>query len=392
MALTLDWPLVFPEGFARLRADLARSATDWNYLSAITGDGPVRDLEKALGRHFGSRWVVALTSGSMALHVALLASGVGPGDEVILPAVTWPQVIFAIRHCGATPVMADIAPRAVTVDPASVAKRLSAKTRAILATHLYGFPADLERLRSMAQSAGASLISDAAQGVGTLIRGKPVGTMGDFVALSFGRGKLLNAGEGGALICRRRELYERAIRVSQHPLRMHRDIDDPALRDGINPLGLNGRLHPLVASLALGQLQGLSRRRSLQVIRARFGQLVQDAQNAGLGGLLPSLPSWGNPSGVCLPLLDDIGERAGLLREVAGRSGYQLCEEAPPRLLSAMEPRSPLPFRGGTCGPKAKRIQHKALPCPNAEELSRNLRWSMRFDARELLKESLASG
>ena len=391
MHAKMDSPTVFPEAFARLKADLENAAADWSYLSAIPGDGPVRDLEHALGRHFGAQWVIAVTSGSMALHVALLAAGVGPGDEVIAPAVTWPQVIFAIRHCGATPVLADVGPRMVTVDPMSVANRVSRKTRVILATHLYGFPADMERLQAIAQSAGALLIADAAQGVGTLIRGKPIGSIGDFVALSFGRGKLLTAGEGGALICRTRKLYEKAVRLSQHPLRMHRDIDDPALRGAINPLALNGRLHPLVASLAIGQLQALSRRNFLPVIRDHFDRLVDDIRAAGHGGLLPSLPDCGNPSGVCLPLWGDIGAATRRLQEMAAHWGYRLCEATPP--LALCNPRGAsttnLLAEGNpwilatSCGGWNK--------CPNTHKLFLDLHWELRMDMWMLLEALEAS-
>ncbi len=368
-----DHPVLYPEAIDEIRNALARASADWDYLSAISGGGPVRRLETLLAHHLGGRWVVAMSSCSMALHVALLAAGVGPGDEVILPAVTWPQVLFSVLHCGARPVFADLSHRALTVDPKCVADLLTPRTKAIVAAHLYGFPADVARLRHLADRAGCPLVVDAAQGVGALLEGRPVGSVGDVVAFSFGRGKLLSAGEGGALLCRRRALYERAVRFSQHPLRMHRDLDDPGLRASIDPLALNGRLHPLVASLAHGQLRGLVSRGVMAGLRRRFDRLVSALKEGGYGDYLPDTPAWGHPSGAALPLLEPPPDGGESIRAIADRHGYAWLEHDPPVPLYRL-PRALPPGPGGPSGGK-NRTQRRpagrnARRWPNAEALS----------------------
>lgn len=295
--------LLYPEAVSRLTTDLERAASDWDYLSAVSGNGPVAEFEQIFSAVSGGKHAIAMTNATSALLTALMAAGVGRGDEVILPSHTWPQTLTPVLIAGATPVFADIEKRSASIDPKSVRRLITEKTKAIIGVHLYGIPADAPALEKIAAKYKCSLIFDAAQGFGSQFNNKPIGEYGDFVAYSFGRSKLFSIGEGGALICKTQKLFEKAVAFSQHPLRMHKDIDDIALRHAIDGVSMNFRMHPLIASLAIGQLEGFVKSGKLKKLHQKFNEACSLMNESGHKGLLPSIPTGALPSGVCLPLL-----------------------------------------------------------------------------------------
>ncbi|MEW6418370.1 MAG: aminotransferase class I/II-fold pyridoxal phosphate-dependent enzyme [Nitrospirota bacterium] len=295
--------LLYPEAIERLQRDLQNAITDWDYLSGISGEGPIAEFEAEFAKLNGSEYAIALTNATSALFVSLIASGIGKGDEVILPSYTWPQTLTPVILTGATPVFADIDSDTVTISPKSVEKLITRKTRAVIAVHLYGIPADVLQLDKIARDNGCILIYDSAQGFGAHFNNKPIGAYGNYVAYSLGRSKLFSVGEGGVLICRNRKLYERAIAFSQHPLRMHRDIDDTDLRMSIDGVSMNFRLHPLIASLALGQLKALIKYGKLKQLQARFKEVYERIKSTEAGCILPEIPVGASPSGICIPLI-----------------------------------------------------------------------------------------
>lgn len=296
-------PLLYPEAIKRVQIDLQRAMTDWDFLSGVSGDGPIREFEKWFAGIAGGRYAIALPNATSALFVALMSAGIGHGDEVILPAYSWPQTLTPVLLTGATPVFADIDADTVTISPESVKSLITKKTKAIIGVHLFGIPADVIALEKIARDTGCILIYDAAQGFGACFNDRPIGAYGDFVAYSFGRSKLFSIGEGGALICQNKELYEMAIAFSQHPLRMHSDIDNPDMRMLIDGVSMNFRIHPLVASLALGQLRGLLDSGKLDHLKTKSKELYSILYSTELNHLLPAIPEGACPSGVCIPLI-----------------------------------------------------------------------------------------
>jgi dTDP-4-amino-4,6-dideoxygalactose transaminase len=143
---------------------------------------------------------VTCVNGTVALELALRAAGIGPGDEVIIPAYTFIATASAVLHLGATPVFADIDPATYTLDPQSAAAMLSRRTRAIIPVHLAGAPADMDGLARVAARSGLAIIEDAAQAAGAEWRGRRVGAIGDLGTFSFQSTKVLTAGEGGAIV------------------------------------------------------------------------------------------------------------------------------------------------------------------------------------------------
>jgi dTDP-4-amino-4,6-dideoxygalactose transaminase len=164
--------------------------------------GPrVAEFEDAFAAYVGADHCVALNSGTSALHLALIAAGVGPGDEVITVSMTFVATSWAISYCGATPVFVDVDPVTYTMDPAEVAARVTPKTKAILPVHLYGQTADLEPLLEIGRRFGIPVVEDAAQAHGATYRGRGAGSLGQTGCFSFYPGKNLGAfGEGGAVV------------------------------------------------------------------------------------------------------------------------------------------------------------------------------------------------
>lgn len=216
--------------------------------SSLSGAGDVARLEHAIAQRLGVRFVLALSSGTAAIYVALHAAGVRRGDEVIVPAYDWGAAAAAVRALGGTVRFADIEPGLHTVDPASVAARISPRARAVVATHLLGQPADVASLTELASAHGLALVEDCAQAFGAVSGGRPVGTFGTAGCFSLGPGKELDAGEGGFLVTDDPAIFERAVLLSQHPLR-HRREGLPA-----DPSSFNFRMHPLAPRLAIERL------------------------------------------------------------------------------------------------------------------------------------------
>ena len=240
--------------------------------SGQVAQGPQTDtFERGVAELVGVRGGVAVSSGTVALEVALLGLGIGAGDEVILPTYVCAAPWLAVTRVGATPKLVDIEPRSYNIDPASVRQTLSPRTRAVIVPHLFGLPADLTAL----QSCGVPLIEDCAQTVGAVERGRRVGSVGRATVCSFYATKLLCAGEGGMVLSNDAGLLEQ--------WRALREYDE---RDRLNPLSYNRKLTDLQAALGLVQVnrfQELARRRA--AIAARYG-----AELGALGLTLPVVP------------------------------------------------------------------------------------------------------
>lgn len=362
--------LLYPEAVKRVRKDLEIALTNWDYLSSVSGEGPVAEFEREFAKAAGGRYAIALTNATSALYVALMSLGIGRGDEVILPSYTWPQTLSPVILTGAIPVFADIGEDLVNISPESVEKLISKKTKAIIAVHLYGIPADVHALADIAKTARCSMIYDAAQGFGALVDGKPIGDYGDYVAFSFGRSKLFSVGEGGALLCRNRRLYERAVAFSQHPLRMHKDIDDNKLRQSIDGVSMNFRLHPLIASLAIGQLQGFYNSGELEVL----SKISKTLESSAIKGVLPKIPANAMPSGVYFPVLIESSKDEARVAEYAKSIGLEIYEggvQQPLHLTPTIGRHKLLSHMGQKGIEIPAHKTHKKGSCPNTEERCR---------------------
>jgi UDP-4-amino-4-deoxy-L-arabinose-oxoglutarate aminotransferase len=168
----------------------------------ITSGPKVAELEGRFCELTGAPHAVAVSSATAGLHLVLVALGIGPGDEVVTPSMTFASTVNQIALAGAFPVFVDSDYGTLLASPEAIAERITARTRAVIPVHFAGAPADLDPIREAADRAGASIIEDAAHAVGTAYRGKPVGVPGDIAIFSFHPIKNITTGEGGMVTCR----------------------------------------------------------------------------------------------------------------------------------------------------------------------------------------------
>lgn len=168
--------------------------------TAFSGGPFVEDFEKAFSQYTGANYTVGVSNGTIALHLAMLALGIGPGDEVIIPANTFIATAWGVSHAGATPVFVDCDANNWEIDPTKIEKAIASKTKAVIGVHLYGQPFNIDAVQEICKKHNLFLIEDAAQAQGARYNGKTVGTFGEMACYSFYPGKNLGAcGEAGGL-------------------------------------------------------------------------------------------------------------------------------------------------------------------------------------------------
>lgn len=243
------------------------------------GTGPkVEEFEAALGDFLGAKECVAVSSCTAALHLALLVSGVGPGDEVITTSLTFPATIRAIEMTGATPVLADIDPESLNIDPESVSASLNSRTKVILPVHFGGLPCDITSLRQIADDAGdVKLVADAAHALGAYVGDTHVGSECEYSCFSFYPNKNLTTCEGGAISVDSGRIANRL-----RSLRLHGLSNDAWKRFGssviniseVEEAGFKYNLTDLQAAIGLAQL---GRFNQMQTLRSEYASLYDAA-------------------------------------------------------------------------------------------------------------------
>jgi dTDP-4-amino-4,6-dideoxygalactose transaminase len=218
----------------------------------------VATFEKEFAERMQSRYALAVTSGTAALQCAVNALGIGPGDEVILPAWTWHSCYSAIVLAGALPVFAEI-DESFNIDPSDIEHRITPQTKAIMAVHLQGNPCDMDRILAVARKHNVRVIEDCAQSMGASYKGQPVGSMGDIGIYSLQINKTITAGEGGAVVTNDAVLFERAARF--HDLGIFRAPHQKvAGEQRLSPFpGCNFRMNEFSGGVLLAQLRKLDR-------------------------------------------------------------------------------------------------------------------------------------
>jgi perosamine synthetase len=222
--------------------------------------GPrVEEFERAFADRVGAPEAVATTSCTTALHLCLYAAGIGPGDEVIVPSLSFIATANAVWQCGATPVFADVDPLTFNLDPADVERKLSERTKGLMPVHQVGLPADMDRLGELAESRGLILIEDAACAIGALHRGRPIGSFGT-ACFSFHPRKVITCGEGGMIAVHDAEMTERLRRLRQHAMdqsALARHAARDVVIEHYPERGWNARMTDLQAAVGLRQLEVL---------------------------------------------------------------------------------------------------------------------------------------
>jgi perosamine synthetase len=208
-------------------------------------------FESEFRNYVGSAHALSVCNGTVAIHLAMAALGIGPGDEVIVPTFTYVASVNPVHYCGATPVFVDSLADTWQIDPADVQRKITNRTKAIVCVHLYGHSCDMIALRKIATENSLFLIEDCAEGFGTRCQGRHVGTVGDIGTFSFFGNKTITTGEGGMVTTNDKTLYERALHLRGQGLAKHRQYWHDVI-------GYNYRMTNICAAIGLAQLEQAS--------------------------------------------------------------------------------------------------------------------------------------
>ncbi len=265
------WPF-FDERDERALLDILESRVWGGYHPAVG------ELERRFAAYHGATYGIALANGTVSLEIALDAAGIRPGDEVIVPPITFVASATAVARIGAVPVFVNVDPQTINLDPSAAEAAINERTRAIVLVHFAGCPADLDRFTEICEKHRLILIEDCAHAHGAEWRGQRVGSFGQFGSFSFQASKNMTGGEGGILITSDAELAERARSISKQGRRT-----GGAWYEHIR-LGTNARLTGFQAALLLNQLERLPHE-----VAARMNAAARLRQGlAEIGGLVPT--------------------------------------------------------------------------------------------------------
>ena len=213
----------------------------------------INKFEKAVCNYVSMNHATAVCNGTVALHLALVTLGIGEGDEVIVPSFTYIASVSSIVYTGAKPVFVDSLEDTWQLDPEDVKRKLTDKTKAIMAVHIYGYPCDMDELLKISRDNHIFLIEDCAEALGSKYNGKFCGTFGDIATLSFYGNKTLTTGEGGMVLTNDETLYDRAYHFKMHGLAKHREYWHDVI-------GYNYRMTNICAAIGLAQLETINDR------------------------------------------------------------------------------------------------------------------------------------
>lgn len=281
----------------------------------LSGDGNfTRACNQRIVDMTGAKAALLTHSCTAALEMAALLCDLVPGDEVIMPSFTFVSTANAVALRGAVPVFVDIDPATLNLDPDAVARAVTPRTKAIFAVHYAGFPADMDRLASIARAHGLFLVEDAAQALGSTWRGRPAGSLGDMAAFSFHETKNIISGEGGALTLMRADLIERAEIIREKGTNRSRFLRGQVDKYTWVDLGSSFLPGELIAAFLAAQLDRAEdiRARRLALFN-RYAEAFADLEDAGRV-MLPHAPDGTRGNGhMFYLLLKDIDDRDGFI-------------------------------------------------------------------------------
>ncbi len=269
-----------PYGRQSIDEEDIRAVTDVLKGDYLTTGPKIAEFEKIVCDYTGAGYAAAVANGTAALHAACFAAGIGPGDEVITTPITFAASANCVLYCGGTPVFADIRPDTYNIDPEDIRRKITDKTKAIIAVHYTGQPCEMDEIHSIAQEHNLMVIEDAAHALGADYKGKKIGNVSDMTTFSFHPVKHITTGEGGMITTNDRKLYERLKLFRSHGIT--RETDLMAGNEGgwyyeQLDLGYNYRITDIQCALGISQMKKLDqfvarRRRLVQ----RYNEAFRD--------------------------------------------------------------------------------------------------------------------
>lgn len=243
-----------------LSKDEAQNAYD-TILSGWVTQGPkVQEFEENFAKYVGSKYAVAVSNCTTALHLSMIVAGIDKGDEVICPSMSFIATANSIQYVGAKPVFAEIDPKTYNLDIHHVEKLISKKTKAILLVHQVGMPADIDAFKSLCKRKNLKLIEDAACAVGSSYKGKKIGSHSDLVCFSFHPRKVITTGDGGMITTSSKKYHDRLKQLRQHGMSVNdrtRHLSKKIITEKYLELGYNYRMTDIQAAVGIKQLEKL---------------------------------------------------------------------------------------------------------------------------------------
>ncbi len=245
----------------------------------------VNIFEEMMASYHGVPYALAVSNGTVALHLSIVSHGIGPGDEVIVPDFTFAATANAVIHAGAVPVIVDVDPQTWTIDPAAIEKAITSRTKAVIPVHIYGHPCAMSKIEEIQKDRKLYVIEDCAEALGALCEGKLVGSFGSAACFSFFGNKTLTTGEGGIILFQDRKIYERAKILRDHGMSRERKYWHLEV-------GYNYRMTNLQAAIGVAQMERVE---SILDKKKR----VAEYYDRGLSGIneitLPPHAAWAAP-------------------------------------------------------------------------------------------------
>lgn len=253
---------MIPYGRQTIDEDDINAVVDVLKSDYLTTGPKIAEFEQAVASYTGAKYAVAISNGTSALHAACFAAGIGRGDEVITTPLTFAASANCVLYCGGTPVFADVDPYTYNIDPEDIRKKITDKTKAIIAVHLAGQPCDMDEIHSIAQEHNLIVIEDGAHALGSVYKGKKVGCLSDMTTFSFHPVKPITTGEGGMIMTDNEELYKRLVLFRSHGITRDESMmtrnEGPWFYQQLG-LGYNYRITDIQCALGCSQMRKLDK-------------------------------------------------------------------------------------------------------------------------------------
>lgn len=274
---------MIPYGKQTIDQDDIQAVVDVLKSDFLTTGPKIAEFEQTVADYVGAKYAVAISNGTSALHAACFAAGIGPGDEVITTPLTFAASANCVLYCGGTPVFADVDPKTYNIDPEDIRRKITDRTKAIIAVHLAGQPCDMDAIHSIAHEYGLIVIEDGAHALGSVYKGKKVGSLSDMTTFSFHPVKPITTGEGGMIVTDNEEFYKKMALFRSHGITR----DDSMMTRNDGPwfyqqfdLGYNYRITDIQCALGCSQMKKLDRflARRKEIV-ARYNEAFADCDN-----------------------------------------------------------------------------------------------------------------